>query len=301
MKRFPSVSVLIPAYNAAECVSTAIRSALAQTAPPAEVIVVDDGSTDRTADTVAAFGKQVRLRRQKNAGPAAARNHAAREATGEWLALLDADDAWLPEKLERQLAYADDPSVGVIHCWGPPGGGPAPEQITLESLWEKNCIVNSSVLVRRTAFQEVGGFDEDRGLISVEDYNLWLRLLSAGWQVATCPRQLHAYTPAPGNLSGQFERFARAELLNLEKLTPLLGLNAEAVRRKRLAIHDDYGRHLFHYRQLGAARGWLSRALRASPSPARLAWWLATFAPPAALDFRRRRLGGASTRRPSHG
>lgn len=291
MNRHPTISVLIPAYNAAGCVSTAIESVLAQTFPPAEIIVVDDESADRTAEVVASFGAAVRLLRQKNAGPAAARNHAAREAVGDWLALLDADDAWQPEKLERQLAYTGDPVVGFIHCWGPPGGGPVPDRITLESLWERNCIVNSSVLVRRAAFERVGGFDEDRGLISVEDYNLWLRLLAAGWKVATCPQQLHAYTPAPGNLSGQFERFARAELLNLEKLTSLPGIGDEAVRRKRLAIHDEYGRHLFHYRQLGAARGWLAHSLRAAPSPTRLAWWLATFVPPTALDFRRR-LGG---------
>ncbi|MGV3723986.1 MAG: glycosyltransferase family 2 protein [Actinomycetota bacterium] len=288
MNHQPTISVLIPAYNAAGCVSNAIESVLAQTVPPVEILVVDDGSADRTAEVIAGFGPPVRLLRQRNAGPAAARNHAAREAQGDWLALLDADDAWLPEKLERQLQYTGDPAVGLIHCWGPPGGGPVPDRITLGSLWERNCIVNSSVLVRRTAFEQVGGFDEDRGLISVEDYNLWLRLLAAGWTVATCPQQLHAYTPAPGNLSGQFERFARAELLNLEKLTPLLGLEEEAVRRKRLAIHDDYGRHLFHYRQLGAARGWLAHSLRTEPSATRLAWWLATFAPPAALNFRRR-------------
>lgn len=288
MREFPNVSVLIPAYNAAGCVSRAIESVLAQTVPPLEILVVDDGSADGTAEVVERFGAPVRLLRQANGGPAAARNHAARKASGEWLALLDADDAWLPQKLERQLPYASGERVGLVHCWGPPGGGPVPDAITFETLWEKNCIVNSSALVRREAFQAVGGFDEDRALISVEDYNLWLRLLAAGWEVATCPEQLHEYTPAPGNLSRQFERFARAELTNLARLERLPWVTPEMARRKRIAIYEEYGRHLFHYRELAAARRWLAFPLRQEPSPRRLAWWLATFAPPAMLDWRRR-------------
>jgi glycosyltransferase involved in cell wall biosynthesis len=288
MSNSPVVSVLIPAYNAAGCVGRAIESVLAQTVPALEILVVDDGSADNTAEVVARYGPPVRLLRQANAGPAAARNHGAREAHGEWLALLDADDAWLPRKLERQLPYTGGAKVGMVHCWGPPGGGTPPDQITFESLWEHNCIVNSSALIRRSAFQAVGGFDEDRALISVEDYHLWLRLLAAGWEVATCPEQLHEYTPAPGNLSRQFERFARAELTNLAKLEALPEVTPEMVRRKRIAIYEEYGRHLFHYRELTAARRWLGFPLRKEPSPQRLAWWLATFAPPAVLNWRRR-------------
>lgn len=294
MSTLPLVSVLIPAYNAASCVSRAIESVLAQTVPALEILVVDDGSADHTAEVVERFGAPVRLLRQENAGPAAARNHAAREAHGEWLALLDADDAWLPRKLELQLPYTTKERVGLVHCWGPPGGGAPPEQITFESLWERNCIVNSSALVRRKAFEAVGGFDEERSLISVEDYNLWLRLLADGWEAATCPEQLHEYTPAPGNLSRQFERFARAELTNLVKLEQLPAVTPEMLHRKRLAIYEEYGRHLFHYRELAAARRWLFVPLQTEPSPQRLAWWLATFAPTALLDWRRKPYQSAS-------
>jgi glycosyltransferase involved in cell wall biosynthesis len=285
----PCISVLIPAYNAAATIGTTLESVFAQTHPPDEILVVDDGSTDDTCLVVERFAPRVRLLRQPNAGPAAARNHAARESQGDWLALLDADDGWLPRKLERQLSYMDDPKVGLIHCWGPPSGGPPPASITFDSLWERNCIVNSSALVRRTAFDAVGRFDEDRGLISVEDYNLWLRLLAAGWEIATCPERLHEYTPAPGNLSHQFERIARAELLNLEKVVSLLGIPPEAAQRKRLAIHEEYGSHLFHYRQLTAARQWWALPLRTQPSAARAIRWLATFVPAPVLDLRRGR------------
>jgi glycosyltransferase involved in cell wall biosynthesis len=97
-----SVSVVIPAYNAQQYIARAIRSVLAQTFAPTEIIVVDDGSTDKTADVVKSFGPAVRYLHQANAGAAAARNHGINAATCEWVAFLDADDEWLPEKLERQ-------------------------------------------------------------------------------------------------------------------------------------------------------------------------------------------------------
>src|SRR5687767_11564824 len=96
-----SVSVIIPAYNAALWVGRAIESALRQTVPPAEILVVDDGSSDDTAKTVEPYAPLVRLIRRDNGGPAAARNTGAKASLGGWLALLDSDDAWLPTKLER--------------------------------------------------------------------------------------------------------------------------------------------------------------------------------------------------------
>src|SRR5215831_9228869 len=98
----PEISVVIPAYNAEGCVGRAIESALSQTHRPIEVLVVDDGSLDGTSEVVASYPAPVRLLRKANGGPASARNLAAREARGDWLALLDADDSWLPEKLERE-------------------------------------------------------------------------------------------------------------------------------------------------------------------------------------------------------
>src|SRR5690349_3945565 len=111
----PSYSVIIPAFNAADYIGHAIHCALTQTVPPLEVLVVDDGSTDKTAEVVSQYPPPVRLLRQSNAGPGAARNHGAREARGEWLAILDADDGWFSHKMELQLAYTTDPLVGVVH------------------------------------------------------------------------------------------------------------------------------------------------------------------------------------------
>jgi glycosyltransferase involved in cell wall biosynthesis len=288
VKEAPTISVVIPAYNAAPYVSRAIESALAQTYPPLEVIVVDDGSSDDTAEVVAAYEPRVRLLRQDNGGPAAARNHGVRESVGEWIALLDADDSWLPKKLERQLRFVDDPKVAVVHCFRE--GRPSSETsfISFDQLWRYNCISNSSVIVRKTAFEKVGRFDEDRDLISLEDYNLWLRLAAADWKIATCPEPLWRYGAAPGNLSSQTERFAKAELVNVDKIAALLSIDPQKVEAKRVAINEYYGRELLHSRQMTAARRLLSVPLRRKFSPYRLVWWLATFMPPAILDMRRR-------------
>lgn len=99
----PRVSVVVPAYNREHCVSDTIESALAQTFTDFEIIAIDDGSSDRTADILQKFGKRVHLIRQENRGVSAARNTGIRAARGNWIAFLDSDDRWHPEKLERQL------------------------------------------------------------------------------------------------------------------------------------------------------------------------------------------------------
>ena len=112
----PHVTVIIPAYNAGRTISIAIESVFAQTFRDHEVVVVDDGSTDDTGERVAEYGSAVRYVRQPNGGPGSARNEALRHARGRLVAFLDADDVWLPRKLERQVAYfAQYPDTGLLH------------------------------------------------------------------------------------------------------------------------------------------------------------------------------------------
>ena len=290
-----TISVIIPAYNAAKFVQDAIRSALAQTYAPLEVIVVDDGSADDTAAVAAQVPGPVRVIRQQNGGPAAARNHGIREAKGDWIALLDADDSWLPFKLEKQAPYTAGDKVGVVH--GVPDVGfkqDVPEVATFDRLWQRNCVVASTTLIRRAAFEAVGGFDESRALIAVEDYNLWLRMSHAGWEIVLCPEVIANYSPAEGCLTGQVERFARAELMNVERIGKLLKLDPALVKRKRLAIHESYGRDLIYARQLRSARQFLSVTLREQPTMRRFGYWLTTFVPQSVLDIRRNRLSSGS-------
>lgn len=285
----PTVSAVIPAYDAAEFVGRAIESVLGQTEPPIEVIVVDDGSSDNTSEVVAAYGASVRLVRQANAGPAAARNRGIRLATGDWIGLLDADDRWAADKLARQIELISDPKTATIATWNARRQERRPREfVDFETLWRSNRFVTSSALVRREAFEDVGGFDEDRELISVEDYNLWLRLALRGWKLLACPDRFCDYLPSPNNLTSQVERMAAAELANLCRIAADPKIDVDRVRAKRIAILEEYGRDLFYHRRLSAARKLFAAPLRERPSPTRLFWWLATYTPIPLLGLRRR-------------
>ena len=282
----PRISVVIPAYNSASFIGRALHSALVQTLPPCEIIVVDDGSQDGTADFVEQNYPSVRVFRQRNAGPGAARNHGVREAVGDWIGLLDADDMWLPEKLERQAPLTADPKVAIVHATD---AGPeyVPDRVTFDELWKRNCIVNSSVLVRRAVWQSVGGCDEDRSVISVEDYNLWLRIAAAGWDIVTCREELIVYICEAGHLTSRYEKYSRAEVANVELIGRQLKLDPALLEAKRTRTYDEQGRLLLYNRCMGPARDLLFQALRRNPTASRLGWWLASCLPRPMLEARR--------------
>jgi glycosyltransferase involved in cell wall biosynthesis len=192
--RTPLVSVVIPAYNCADFVRDALDSVLGQDYPALEVFVVDDGSTDETCDLVAGYGDPVTLVRQRNAGAAVARNEGMRRARGDYIALLDADDVWLPGKLRLQLEYLESHADVALSCtrWNllhPDERGryrierpAAPETAAVDarlSGWIYcdlllDCQVwTSTVVMRRTLGERIGGFDAD--LRRGQDYDYWLR------------------------------------------------------------------------------------------------------------------------------
>ena len=183
----PTVSVVIPAYNSEAFIAEAIESVFAQTVAADEIIVVDDGSTARTADVLQRFGSRVRLIRQANKGPSAARNRGAAAARGTWLAFIDADDTWLPTKLQRQLEIASADDVKMVYTdrfnIGDKGALPDVQSqvqrlyrgdVFLDLLQEGNHISLSSVLIDTQLFQTLGGFAEH--IRSGEDWDLWIRL-----------------------------------------------------------------------------------------------------------------------------
>ncbi len=192
------VSVVIPCFNAERYIAAAIRSVQDQHWSDLEIVVVDDGSTDGSAELVATSFPGVRLIRQANQGVAAARNRGVREARGNWIAFLDADDLWLPGKLAAQSeVMSSDPKARVVYAawkvWA--GETPYPDVADLESLlagaddparWQGpsgwiypdlllDCALwTSTVVAHRSVFDEVGMFDT--GLRIGEDYDLWLRV-----------------------------------------------------------------------------------------------------------------------------
>ena len=181
------ISVIIPTFNRIDTLGRALRSVLAQTFAPYEVIVVDDGSTDGSGDFIKREFPTVMYRFQENKGVSAARNQGMEMASGEWFAFLDSDDEWLPQKLARQRDLINkNPDHKLCHTeeiWIRNGRRVNPKTRYQKSggwIYEKClplCVISpSSVLLERSLITEVGGFDES--LTACEDYDLWLRICS---------------------------------------------------------------------------------------------------------------------------
>ncbi len=204
------ISVVIPVWNRAEQLAVAVRSALAQSTPPREVLVCDDGSTDGTEEFARRLAREdprVRWIAGERIGrPAVPRNRGIAQAAGEWIAFLDSDDRWMPSKLERQLARARRDAVRAVATnaerIGADGAGAGillrwpSDRIRLRDLLRMNPVVCSSALLHRSLFAAVEGFPEPEPLTAVEDYALW-------WRVATqtdfafIDEPLVAYRDAP--------------------------------------------------------------------------------------------------------
>jgi glycosyltransferase involved in cell wall biosynthesis len=181
-----TVSVIIPTYNRAEKVCRAISSVIDQTYRDIEIIVIDDASIDNTIERLNEFGKQIKIiQHEKNMGVSAARNSGIEVATGEYIALLDSDDYWLPEKLEVQTTFFRAHPDAVIcqarELWIRHGKRVNPGNKHLKPSGDifspslKLCLVSpSAVMFKKSLLDEVGLFDEEFPVC--EDYDLWLRI-----------------------------------------------------------------------------------------------------------------------------
>jgi len=269
------VSVVMPSYRNAATIGRALASIAAQTIPPREVIVVDDGSDDDSVERVKAMAGRmgpVRLRlfTQPNRGAGAARNRAVAVAAGTWLAFLDADDEWLPAKLERSLAetVADGlvmSSHNLLNV-APDGGesyndsrarwlrDPADPYRTL---FLRGFISSSTVLVRREALVAAGGFDET--LRSAQDYEMWLAVLAeAGDRFRTFADPLLRYTLAPDGITSRIDRKVACSLAILRRHMGVLRRRPGPVLRL-VALRTA----IIHYEAVQAyrARGQWGKAL----------------------------------------
>jgi len=226
--REPIVSVVLPAYNAAAYIGEALASVLGQTLGSLEVLVVDDGSQDETSTIVARLAREeprVRLVRQENAGVGAARNTGIRLARGAYIAPIDADDVWSPDKLEKQVARIEEggDDTGMVYCWSdlidPAGrrvGESRPYRVegrVARALIVRNIIPNASVpLFRAKAISDVGGYltrDEQGGAQGCEDWDLALRVAERH-EVRVVPEALVAYREVPSGLSFRADAMLRS-------------------------------------------------------------------------------------------
>lgn len=208
----PIFSVIVPLYNKEREVESTLRSVLAQTYQPLEIVVVDDGSTDRSAEIVESLGSPlIRLIRQSNAGECAARNRAMSEARGEWFALLDADDEWKPEFLEEVAAMIEEwPDCGIystaFEIVSPTGrvrGNCPTQRGVVDNFWRESMTryvtIPSATVLSRKAVEQLGGFPE--GMKMGGDQWMWIKLASH-YGVCFSPRALCDYSMVASNRSG---------------------------------------------------------------------------------------------------
>jgi glycosyltransferase involved in cell wall biosynthesis len=207
MAELPGVSVVIPTYNRANILGEALDSAFNQDHPNLEIVVVDDGSTDRTAELVEEYrdryGPRLRMVSQANAGESAARNAGIHAAQHEFIALLDSDNRWLSSKLTRQLElHAQDPSLGFSFTGYTTFGGASSDRVVLNA-WDPEpveaieqllvgcCINTSTVLATKRSIIDAGMFDTS--LRCAEDHDLWLRIAANGCRIGYLPEALTEY------------------------------------------------------------------------------------------------------------
>lgn len=283
----PRISAVIPAYNREATVETAIRSVLWQTVPPLEVIVVDDGSTDGTADRVQVVADpRVRLVSQPNGGISAARNRGIAEARGDWVAFQDSDDEWLPRKLELQLkALAEAPDApeavycGLLITGTPDDGGamgegrrriayhpdasvsPVSGRI-LPTLLATNPISTQTLMAKRELLLAVGAFDT--ALKSLVDWDIAIRLAEHG-PIAFVDEPLVVQRFTPNSITRDRAKRIDSWIAVLQKHRALFDAHPQA---KLMHLHRIAG-NLRRMGEHGRAAPWFAEARRLDPLGAR--------------------------------
>lgn len=236
----PLVSVIVPAYNVTEFIGEALDSILAQTFTDYEVIVVNDGSPDTEAleRVLAPYMSRIVYIKQENRGVSGARNTGIKAARGSLVAFLDADDTWLPNYLEVQVARIQaDPTIDVLYPNVMMFGGasengeefmtacPSSGEVTFERLLSQECNVSNCSIARRDALIRAGLFDES--LRSAEDFDLWLRVIKQGGRIAYHRDVLARYRRRSGSLTADPIWLNRNAVQVLDKLRRTMDLTPE--------------------------------------------------------------------------
>lgn len=270
-----TVDVIIASYNAAKYLPAAIESVISQIFEDWRILLVDDGSTDTTAEVVDPFqrrlGDKLKYIKQENAGVSAARNAALRVSTADFVALLDADDVWLPGRLSDSLKVFDDRpkaglTYGLIRFMDPEG--------RLGSTWEGNLahaegniapyiymrtveLPSPSITVRKKCIDEIGLFDES--LRVTEDRDLWLRI-ALRYEVAFVPQVLALYRRSPSSLSTDPDRMLHAQIKFIRKN---YGAPGCGLLRRQAALARSYKQHAENLKMRGQRLAALQSSLHA--------------------------------------
>lgn len=300
----PTVSVILPTYNAAPYVQEAVESVLTQTFNDFELLVIDDGSTDGTVDTVRGFNdERIELIHRDGSGITGALNHGITEASGTYIARQDGDDRSAPERFEMQVEFLErNPDVGLV--------GTATDIIdesgrvvdrrhvlehpSVDDLLEHNHYVHGSVMMRRNAVEAVGGYDET--FEYTEDYDLWLRIADE-YAVRNIDEFLYALRLRSDSIYGSelfevklWELFAkkrftediddelRARIDSRGDVTPLYESLSHS---EQTNLHREVGKELLRYHESESAREHLSEAFSRDRSISTAGLYALSYCPPA--------------------
>lgn len=294
----PAVQIVIPVYNRKALLAQCLESVFSQTFTDFAVTVVDDGSTDGSVEVARSFGGRVEVVVQQNGGPSAARNAGVRTSDCPYIAFLDSDDLWLPQKLERQVRFLEEnPTYGATCA---DAQIIRDDQILKKSLQgacnlarsahkiktgitSLNLIATSTVVVRRAVFDSVGGFDES--LRMSEDWDLWIRL-SRVTNIFPFTECLGAYRLHQDNVHarGRGEELFRWQQRVIDKNFPPGGGSHRD--RALAAIFRDRGMLYLRDLDMMPAREYLRQSMRHSPT-ASVHWYLLSLAPSELVRFLR--------------
>lgn len=301
----PTVSVIIAVLNCADTIERAVESALAQTWTDYEIIVVDGGSTDGTLEKLRPYGGRIRLMAQTGKGVSNARNEGIKASRGEYIAILDADDEWLPEKLKVQMAYLQDhPETDMVFSdvyWYDVNGefkgrvykAPGVDFSTgrvFDRIFEDNFISTGTTLIKRGCFEEAGFFDET--IFYAEDTELWLRMAYI-FRIGYLAEPLIKYRLRPASRILEFEKHYQAKIRFLEEFVDVHSDYFKNRRRvKNLGLGKTYFNFAYRYfesRRPRPARRYFLKSLRYLPlRPRAWIYFLASNFPPPLLEFIRK-------------
>ena len=270
------VSIIIPVFNGEVDLPGAIDSALDQQDCHVEVIVVNDGSTDGTSDVMSRYGHRIVAVHQKNLGPgglAQTRNNGVQASSGDWIAFLDHDDLWEPNKLALQLQSAQAESSEVVYTnarnFGDVGrvadlrsdSDAMPSGDLFESLLMDNFIVMSSAMMTRSLFDRIGGLTTSP--ILAEDWDLWLKSAAVGARFSAVPKPVTLYRWRPGSFSKNHDRMRQLRLLAVQRaLETERGKSLPwSIRRKALANVESCSAWFLAASSPRKAIAWYARSL----------------------------------------
>jgi glycosyltransferase involved in cell wall biosynthesis len=272
----PEVSVVIPTYNRAQFLDEALQSVFNQTFKDFEVIVVDDGSTDRTKQVLEKYGDRIRYIFQENGGPAKARNRGIKESLGKYIAFLDADDVWFPLKLEKQIRmFRECPELGMVfteNSYFQENGIYRPSMGKKKRLMKGDVASNiflysgvatPTVMVRKEIFNKIGLFEEE--LAIAEDDNLWVRI-AVNFKVELIDQLLVEVRNHSQRTTADKKKLSESVLTNIRLLSHRYSGVRERIEhvipKKVSEVQFDLGYHYLENQDIVRARESFTKGIR---------------------------------------